>query len=229
MGERPILFKPEMVRAILAGRKTQTRRALKPQPGPGQYAAMYSTAHVDWQVRNKYGIVLSNEKLRFAAGDTLWVRETWRPLDGYSIWDLRVRYAADNTEVHFQDGDVDVGDWRFPKAAKTGWVTPLHMPRWASRLTLSVTDVRVERLQDISNDDVEAEGAAYCDNCGGVGWINTGPDGGHQCTAPGCGDAYTDCFQRLWQSINTKPGVRWEDNPWVAAVSFHPTPTQQSE
>ncbi|MAK56172.1 MAG: hypothetical protein CML17_10065 [Pusillimonas sp.] len=96
--------------------------------------------------------------------------------------------------------------------------TSIHMPRAYSRITLEITGVRVERLQDISEEDAEAEGCPECEVCHDVGWINSGPDGGWQCTAKGCGDAYREQYERLWESING-PGS-WDANPWVWVIEF---------
>lgn len=179
MTERPILFSSPMVRALLDARKTQTRRIVKPQPSdyrpetippqrlrgePPKHDRPYFDAYNggphwcwwdeynrqgrDW-IRCPYGV----------PGDTLWVKETWHPRAARSDWDLDVRYAADGEIRTIKDGEFGERDWTMPKAAATGNVSPLFMPRWASRLSLTITDVRCERLQDISRCDAIAEGA----------------------------------------------------------------------
>ena len=164
MRERPILFSAPMVRAILAGTKTQTRRVCKGQ-------RELSNVH-DFQIdRCPYGQL----------GDRLWVRETW----------LRHSVNVPNDYLYRADhpDDGTIGP------AHGGWKPSIHMPRWASRITLEITDVRVERLQDISARDAWAEG------------ITPSPDV----------DPYHE-YRDLWESING-PGS-WDANPWVWAVSF---------
>ena len=172
MSERPILFSGPMVRALLDGRKTQTRRVVKPQPD----AALGDLPGAAWNA----GFV--NVSCPYGApGDTLWARETWGPFEGGFI------YRAD------EGPNVKPDDGR--------WHPSIHMPRWASRLTLHIKSVRVERLQEISEADALAEG----------------------CTAklaeeaPALDEARQD-FRELWESING-PGS-WDANPWVWVVEF---------
>lgn len=199
--ERPILFSAPMVRALLDGRKTQTRRVL------GQFdvfrrddgtEAPVSCLHIEGEPlpRVTIGNVVTLKKLKAALGDRLWVREAWRVSsdhDGLAPRDIppgdSVEYAAD------------------PEKVVTGKLRPsMFMPRWASRLTLTVTDVRVQRLQEISEEDAEAEGYPSKEQraTSGVAEIR---------------DAYPIAwYSWLWEQIN---GVgSWEANPWVAAYSF---------
>lgn len=182
MADRPILFSAPMIRAILEGRKSATRRVLKS----------------GWAPENRIASLPDgpNKGLRvipYATGDMLWVREAF----SYS-WAVK----DDPERRHYMpcwywaDGNPIDGDWSKPKPS-------IHMPRWASRITLRVTAVKVERLQDISEEDAKAEGCeeGYCTVDGiAEGW-----------------SAKSD-FQRLWESIHG-PGA-WEANPWVAAISF---------
>ena len=177
MTARPILFSGPMVRALLAGTKTQTRRVAKPQPfwvnpGDGQPNPM---------PKCPYGV----------PGDTLWLRETWFQSEDSSM----VHYRADNDDPYV-----------------TRWRPSIHMPRWASRITLEVTGVRVERLCAISEADAAAEGVTQC---GDGGWHaeDTGRDG----SSP-CWDTASGSYRLLWESING-PGS-WAANPWVWVVSF---------
>ena len=162
MRERPILFSGAMVRAILDGTKTQTRRVMKP---PRLSARDWQTG--DSNIACPYG----------EAGDRLWVRETWVNHFGHIL------HRAD-----FEPGSFEYG-------AK-GWKPSIHMPRAHSRLSLDITGVRVERLQDISAADKEAEGLP---------------------AAEGYGPA---AFADLWDQINAKRGYSWASNPWVWVVSF---------
>ena len=205
MTDRPIIFSAPMVRAMLEGRKTQTRRVLKPQPGvvdsgglPAALVALDGYA-VPGRVQPR--------RVPYAPGDRLWVRETWRPhYLGDGVWNLDVSYPADGERRTICDGEFGDKDWNWPKAADRGNVTPLHMPRWASRLTLTVTDVRVQRLQDISEADAVAEG---CDAV--LALTIKRPNGAH----PG---NPRECYCDLWNSLHG-PGA-WDANPWVVAVTF---------
>jgi hypothetical protein len=187
MTERPILFSAEMVRAILDGRKTQTRRNIKyTTEHRGPINPAYLEAHKDhpgWKDICPYG----------QPGDTLWVRETWGHT-GTGVWKVgQVYYAQDGGIIYRAD---------HPNAAGS-WFSPLHMPRFASRITLRITDIRVERLQDISEDDAKAEGVKPLDYAA------------HH-VAAGCGARIA--FEQLWTTING-PGA-WDANPWVWVVSF---------
>jgi hypothetical protein len=192
MADKPILFSAPMVLALLDGRKTQERRVLKPQPQPGQSAAQYSTARVDWQIRGKFGTVLSNEQHKYRPGVRLWVREgfTIVPVTAYRMSD-GVQQAVDPSDGG--KAAIYAAGW---ERSKPRWKPSIHMPRWASRITLIVESVKVERLQDISEADAKAEGAEE--------------------DYPG--RPYWSGFGKLWTSING-PGA-WAENPWVAAISF---------
>ena len=206
MSDHGILFKGEMIRALLAGRKTQTRRVLPHQP----------QTVPEGRDRGTYWSVPAEKQIKVAVGDRLWVKETWRPLEGSGLWDLRLLYQADAAEAYLQDGDYDPGDWTWPKAAETGFVTPLFMPRWASRLTLIVTDVRVQRVQCITEEDAKAEGA---------------PDEFRNRENPrdGEGSSFRIGFEYLWDRINGLPKpvygtvdgkksiVSWVAYPWDTA------------
>lgn len=190
MKARPILFSAPMVRAILEGRKTQTRRVVKPQPvDPFTGRDLSAGARPDSLPHCPYG----------QPGDHLWVRETWQP-ERHNQCE-RITYAADGGVAFVDDSDVP-RNWRRPKAARTGNITPLYMPRWASRITLEVTGVRVERLQDITEEDARAEGVE-ADDIGKVGLP--------------CYSARQN-FERLWESINGAGS--WAANPWVWVVEF---------
>ena len=203
MADRPILFSAPMVRALLDGRKTQTRRVLKPPYGTlewlgnGQWRPIYTKAF---------------------SGDRLWVREAWRPhYLGDGVWDLDVSYAADGERRRIYDGEFGEKEWAWPKAADRGNVSPLHMPRWASRLTLTVIDVRVERLQDISEADAWSEGCkpgALNDRGEPFPADEPAPDGKGEIGWDCARDWYAD----LWDSLHGPDA--WDENPWVAAISF---------
>lgn len=192
MKERPILFSGPMVRALLAGTKTQTRRVVKPQPRilAGELMCWKDDALTDDQMAacSPYG----------QPGDRLWVREAhcfcprspsmekW----SHTPEEARVVYGADDLML-----TGPYGLWR-PKMRPS-----IHMPRWASRITLEVTGVRVERLQDISTSDAEAEG-----------WPGPDAENSISSTYP------IAWYSKLWEEING-PGS-WTANPWVWCVSF---------
>lgn len=184
MKERPILFSGPMVLSILEGRKTQTRRVVTPQPLADE--AMHKSGHgrddLYWVGRlrdseNAWRIVRCPYGV---PGDRLWVRETFHDAGGYPI------YRADEPGP-----DLEIR-----------WSPAIHMPRWACRLVLEVTAVRVERLQQIGDLDAMREG---CEQ-----WADT--DG-----------AFRASFCHLWDSINAKRAP-WASNPWVWVVSFDRVP-----
>lgn len=250
MTDRPILFSAPMVRALLGGRKTQTRRAL------GQFdvftdsdgrKAEVSCLQIEGEIlpRVTIGRVVTLKKLKAAIGDRLWVKETWRPFSiDLAPWDIEVAYAADGERRIIKDGEFGDNDWTMPKAAERGNVSPLFMPRWASRLTLTVTDVRVERLQDISEADAIAEGIMQfrlADWAADGSYVGEGnrpilmsiddpscvysafPDDEAYCWWKTARDAYAE----LWGNING-PGA-WEANPWVGVYSFTVIPKNIDE
>lgn len=207
MADRPILFSAPMVRALLAGTKTQTRRRL-----PAWLRSPYLANEIDgmryWNVSGAPGGIIKLEPdflslLPCRVGDRLWVKETWRahvnfdrrrPLDlvpGGSLF-----YEAD-AERPSDRGKIRVS---------------IHMPRWVSRLTLTVTDVRVQRLQDISEEDAIAEGCKVIrDGCyvfDGTDYDKSGLCHGSPVTAYGV----------LWDAINGEGS--WDANPWVVAYTF---------
>lgn len=222
--ERPILFSAPMVRALLAGTKTQTRRVVKPRPptekdfphsvfGMSPAVAdgikMYSmddyerlAKHpTEWELFGSVGVARDGgfpKRYRCpygAPGDRLWVREAWA---GYREKVAGVR--GDVPIVAYRATDEDDYLPGMP------WRPSIYMPRWASRITLRVTDVRVERLNDISEADALAEGAL-------PSWRDGTPIK-HDGTGAICREAYAE----LWEHING-PGS-WAGNPWVWVVSF---------
>jgi hypothetical protein len=186
MNERPILFSAPMVRAILAGTKTQTRRVVNPQPCGGfaviELGILSAAAVTDSRgalIRCPYG----------KSGDRLWVRETWRPTGVCAGQWTSVYYRADKAQID--------RPYFYPNLVKGGWRPAIHMPRAACRLMLEVTAVRVERLQEITEDDARAEGIS----------------------APTSG-SFRGGYAILWDSLNAKRGFGWATNPWVWVVTF---------
>ena len=184
--ERPILFSGAMVRALLDGSKTQTRRVIK-----DNWWRCLSPDDPDDRVTAlsmcPYGV----------PDDRLYVRETWRIITGIYVPSVEFK---DGTTIapEFDDLSALPKNWQ-----DTKWRPSIHMPRWASRITLEVTDVRVQRVQEITEHDVVAEGLELIEL----------PNSG------GCDADYAG-FRTLWDSINDKRGFGWDTNPWVWAVSF---------
>lgn len=190
--ERPILFSGEMVRAILAGRKTQTRRVLKPQPGLHLGYMMGREQRYAIQVGEDYPDDASDRvQCPYGGpGDRLWARETFSSILVGSRCDAEAW-------VYRADGEDKAQVWR----------PSIYMPRMASRITLRVKNVRVERVQDISGDDVAAEGCRFV-------WGNRQTLGSDE------EGARRLLFSQLWDGINAKRGYSWESNPWVWVVEF---------
>ncbi|MGH8158416.1 MAG: hypothetical protein ACREPQ_09860 [Rhodanobacter sp.] len=199
MKERPILFSAPMVRAILEGHKTVTRRVVKPQPTPDR-PPMIATGLHGWDgsqfttVRSPYG----------QPGDRLWVRETHAivPRTAYAC-SVGVQQVL--RPDHGSDAAVFREGWERCKPCT--WRPSIHMPRWASRITLEVTGVRVERLHDITEQQAFDEGIDnhMCANAVGRSPYKMGP-----CTIMG--------FAHLWETING-PGS-WDANPWVWVIEL---------
>lgn len=200
--ERPILFSAPMVRAILDGRKTQTRRAVKGNP-INMVRLMHKTQAMDGydEPTGEFGfcpsprVISKHVRCPYGqAGDTLWVRETWSAPYRYS--DMKPRDCGGPC-WYWADGDPSEGDWTKPTVS-------IHMPRWASRISLRVTGVRCERLQDIGEEDAKAEGTQ------------------EPSLVPYIGACWSerDAFARLWESINGNGS--WAKNPWVWVISFVP-------
>lgn len=224
MDARPILFSAPMVRALLEGRKTQTRRLLKPQP-PDDYRVVwheplgayvgFSRSAENYSPRLPYGV----------PGDLLWVRESWHlvhvgggrggGIEPFNSYDQM--YMADGHREHFTfEGEGDP----FLRFASDRPRPSMFMPRWASRLTLEITNVRVERLQDISKADAESEGVEF--ETADPPFYYVPHIWPHSITGVGVeepgGRHAVRCYAKLWDHING-PGA-WDANPWVVALTF---------
>lgn len=221
-----------MVRAILDGKKSQTRRVIKPQPvirsGNYDYGHWsYHTTDAKINVSGSCGTCIGSKKAlgdrkdkwvylgRFSdgfhydlcspikfpygkVGDQLWVRETW----------CNINYN-DLQHIHKPIYKADFG---VESKALEKWKSSLFMPRWASRITLEITNVRVERVQNISEEDAKKEGAtmAYWYGTTDINQINLTPNK----------SSYLNGFANLWYSIHKKDGFDWDANPWVWVISF---------
>jgi hypothetical protein len=235
MTDRPIIFSAPMVKALIEGRKTQTRRILKPRPefcgagrstDPQNHADRESWGWQDydagcWRTLDERDTLI---RPTFYLRDRLWVREAVRAVEHEDGTDA-VEYLADAACVRIDNTMQAADRWlalyhygaRGPdRKNREGQKVPsIHMPRWASRLTLTVTAVRVQRLQDISEADAEAEGIQRLKSGRGFydptvskaavrfgEWTSTARQG----------------FCRLWNSIHGPDA--WDANPWVCAISF---------
>lgn len=213
MKEKPILFSAPMIRAILNGTKSQTRRVVKLQPyegvtivGPEYYAPVaydkqgemepgkeiYGIYDEDgeWGVKCPYGV----------PGEKLWVREAWFPRCSDAE-----RYGTEEV-IYRADGGC---------AIQPKWKPSIHMPRWASRLNLIVTGVRVERVQEISETDVKAEGVYQCLKMSSFSGLHY-----EQITPEEMNPRIYGPFISLWDSINKKRGFEWSENPFVWVIEF---------
>lgn len=250
MRERPILFSGPMVKAILAGAKTQTRRVV-PEPraaklygrrsdpsrhfadpglGDGPYLHWFYTGGDigdDAQavrVDCKYG----------AVGDRLWVRETW-----YDDFERKPGEAHELNTDRFDDGRVEGIEYRASHdcasfeagcpcnpdgdGKRSEWRPSIYMPRWASRLTLEITGVRLQRLQEITDEDAKAEGVTPLGSIGADQPILDTPRRGRTQGS----DPHVLAFGVLWDTINADRGFPWVSNPFVWAVRFRLVESQE--
>lgn len=197
MKEKPIIFSSEMVKAILKNRKSQTRRIIKPQP------TLASDGKIDWIVKKQWqgawtlGVGGNMTCPLGKIGDKLWVREPWNncQIDLCACYE----YCVCPPFIYRGDGEIEDQKWKSPR----------FMPKIASRITLEITDIRVERIQDISEEDAQKEGMPkpshyYCDEMGG--WE------GHRCKKS------STFFKELWEEINGLES--WNDNNWVWVIGF---------
>lgn len=202
MSERGMIFNGEMVRAILEGRKTQTRRVLATYQDAVKFCP-------EWDVNGKQIFIVLGEKDHTGMnpvitaipcpfgqpGDRVWVRETFRVHSrATDVATLVYRASVQNSWTE-QTHRVPVAVCNKP-ATPEKWTPSIHMPRWASRITLEITGVRVERLNSITESDAEAEGV----------------------TDTGFGDLLVDGYRYLWKSIYGEES--WAANPWVWVIEF---------
>jgi|SRR5690625_1129481 len=214
MSEKPILFSTEMVQAILDDRKTVTRRVIKPQPDevaresiPDWSGDLHQVKAEDPDGNRLFGFCTSPDlaegdyygvmKSPYGQpGDLLYVRETWQVTDFLHPSDENYGYIYKASE-NGRDWEENADSWR--------WEPSIFMPKAASRIWLTVTDVRVERVQDISDEDIIAEGFQHFTNADYRNFDGT---------------TYISWWKELWDSINAKRGYGWDTNPWVWVVEF---------
>ena len=212
--ERPIIFSGEMVKAILDGKNTMTRRVVK-----SNFINHYKHAHIIRQSTDKKregkayfyykpcsGMVLSSQLVSNPygkVGDRLWVRETWQEIGPDCLLTYKATYPSD---LYAKRPELEnVPPLAGLKERGYLWKSPMFMPRWASRILLEITDIKVERLQDISCEDAVKEG-----------FSDKKPSGMQPAMMP---NPKAD-FRNYWDSLNTKKGYPWSSNPWVWVVEF---------
>jgi len=202
---KPIIFNTLMVQAILDGRKTQTRRVIKPQPNSkAEYKGTEIGKHVFetdidmWHIKSPY-----------QPGQVLWVRETWSMIDDmpYDNYVYRTDYGT--TE-----------DDSFPPSMFK-WKPSIHMPREAARIFLRVKTVRVERLHDITENDARNEGVKDPYDYQEPSYYNQPHVRGMEINK--------SAFAGLWDSLNAKRGYGWDTNPWVWVVAFEKISKEEAE
>lgn len=202
MKEHPILFSTEMVQAILDNSKTQTRRVIKPQPIITSSGCWIQGLHYANEHHLRRGLPIDCCPYG-QPGDCLWVREAWRPIDD----DIPVSKLGPGDDIYYRTDYVG-------EALNGKWRPSIHMPRWASRITLEVVKVRLEHIQDIGNDnqinDVFEEGLRKSN------YYEYADD--EVCDL----DVATavEVYKKIWDSINAHRGYSWESNPWVWVIEF---------
>ena len=251
MTERGMIFNAEMVRAIMDGRKTQTRRIMKVQPSEG-FSPMNMALETDYNARwytparedskgylhpckhQVFGVANDNEGYTCPfghPGDRIWVRETWAQLgneDGCAIdWNDNLVKDAGAEAARIYRASCTIGDyglWQIPDDAfwkphtddrqyEGTWRPSIHMPRWASRITLEITKIRVDRLQNISETDAEAEGIDMEALFDAQDYYDCIAD--HNMTGR---PTVTGAFKYLWESIYGDES--WQANPWCWVIEF---------
>ncbi|MDR3543255.1 MAG: hypothetical protein P4L69_20185 [Desulfosporosinus sp.] len=208
MNEKPILFSIEMVKEILAGRKMKTRRVVKHQP-PLNNSFVHGRVISSTEPKNEgcvgwgsnEGCITHYCKMPYDVGDVLWVRETWRPKGAWSGscrgCEIEYRAGGENEIIH--------GEVMAVPSRKTPWKPSILMPRAFARLFLKVKGIRVERLQDITEEDARNEGCFLPSHSVEDGTL--------------IGDSVT-MFKIIWNNLNAKRGFGWDVNPWVWVVEF---------
>lgn len=226
VGERPILFSAPMIRAILDRKKTVTRRVLNPQPaianvGPGTWVEWVHGKRIGGGADERAFAAHAVDRCPYGKpGDRLWVRETWGEVAHIDWSDPRgepfvhVLGPDERCIVYREEASRYGFEWTDEPETR-GWRPSIHMPRWASRLTLEVVDVRVERLQEISEEAANAEGVPAEKVVAFQHPFRPRRRFGHG-TMP-C--THREAFTALWDGINGKRAP-WDSNPWVWVIAF---------
>lgn len=221
--ERPIRFTADEVRAYFDGRKTQAREPVKPQPAEVVLRSGKAPGLIRLRPTDPCLSVVGDVCPFGGPGDRLWVRECWahyQPVLSIKKADGRlITEISDGCAAYKADGYETIADLREHLLLMLGigcqaieirgnkWRPSIHMPRWASRINLDVTAVRVERVQDITEENAIAEGV--------VPHAYSWPKGTPPNNARDCGGLHRNGFRNLWDSIYAKKGCGWDANPWV--------------
>ena len=205
---KPIIFSTPMVVAILEGRKSQTRRVIKDKDITNWFDIDVDgkpIAYIDQETGDSYP---PTRRAKYQVGDILWVRETWAPCATIDSW------LNDTNLYVYRTNYGTTEDDSFPPSMFK-WRPSIFMPREAARIFLKVTNVRVERVQDITVDDCRLEGCC-CSDC-----LQTGPH------SPDC--KCDTLFHNVWNDINAKRGYSWDTNPWVWVYEFERISKEEAE
>lgn len=226
MKEKPILFSGPMIRAILEGKKTQTRRVIKPQPDEDGLSLTLLTK--EWMDTDGQEYKCPYSSIH----NQLWIRETFTIESNFNVDGMKEypppfkdgrpakttscpEYGEYWEQCHYRATDPEPElSYEDMEGPGCRWKPSIHMPRWASRINLEITDIRVERVQDISEEDAKAEGCEAQERSANTPYDFT--DDGHFAV---------DDFASLWDHINGKPradgvDISWSANPWVWVVTF---------
>ena len=226
MKERGMIFNGEMTRAILDGRKTQTRRPIKwKQTRFTEIGEREDGSHWPWSEDAEHACDFWHPCPFGAVGDRIWVRETWSSDFANYYPNDRVWYAADNNrrlDIEVVDGVRGIYSPESDVHVPFRWRPSIHMPRWASRILLEITDVRVERLNAISPEDAESEGlertnfTGFGDEPGLPSYPE--PDVYFDPLKKQWKEYPPEAFAGLWESIYGEGS--WQANPWVWVIKF---------
>lgn len=214
MKETGIIMSGNHPKLILDGTKTMARRVIKLKPPVNEFGREWSTPFtndgITWVFTAGFGMATRQLRVKCpygGIGDRLWVRETWR----VGSWDEKWIQSMDDALAAglISDKDTGVFQWKDGKSP-CRWRPSIFMPRWASRITLEITDIRVERVQEINSEDAAKEGVRYASGSYELEWFT--PNARER--------KRIEDFSTLWDSLNAKRGYGWEVNPWVWVLSF---------
>ncbi|WP_026111569.1 hypothetical protein [Winslowiella toletana] len=217
MKERPILFSDQRVRALLTGQQTQTRRIMKSlafTPGQDNHEGCYGFDVISNQMRGRHVMEMSDLSYQCPfgqPGDRLWVRETWRgpvvPKEQMADYAKSPEAYRSTRYCQYRADSSELGSSLDEDNEQSGWQTAIHMPRWASRINLQITGVRAQKIQDISDDDIMAEGVQTDSH-----FLNNFFTLKNDSVAP------KEAYMKAWEK--QYGGTSWEVNPWVWVIEF---------
>ncbi|MBU2897707.1 hypothetical protein [Vibrio hepatarius] len=221
----PMIFNTEMVKAIINGRKTVTRRPMKPQPTDSGSGYMWwpskvfeTMINIEKTKEGQFWDELVGDMCPLASiGDLVWIRETFSALGHDDFQQVSPMCLTEIHEYRYKASEpVGLANCSDHEVRGYKWVPSIHMPRSASRLTLKVTDVRIEQIQDISEDQAQCEGFRYNSLYNEWGGLEAHPDSRSHAPQWGWYEKATHAFKSLWNSIYNN----WDQNPYVWVVEF---------